>query len=104
MELTICPSKLLYKIPCPGCGVTRATLLFIEGHIKQALLLNPNCLFAVIFIYLYPIIALYSLLYKQSYIAYLYNITNNALKNKIILFIVIFFETAIWLHNIIIDT
>ena len=30
--LVVCPSKLIYHIPCPGCGMTRATLLVIHGH------------------------------------------------------------------------
>lgn len=39
--LLYCPFKLIYQIPCPACGITRATDLILQGEVLQGILLNP---------------------------------------------------------------
>ena len=39
---TCCPIKILFKVDCPGCGLTRATLAFITGHIKESFQYNET--------------------------------------------------------------
>ena len=102
VPIAICPSKLLYGIPCPGCGVTRATISFLEWHFSKALALNPNCILAIAFIFFYPIIVICSLIYRQSYILYFYNIIVEKLADKRYLFPLLLFEVCVWLHNIIV--
>ena len=36
-----CPVALLLKIPCPGCGLTRATRLALHGDLAGATHLHP---------------------------------------------------------------
>lgn len=36
-----CPVKAITGLPCPGCGGTRAAMLLSEGHIWEAVALNP---------------------------------------------------------------
>ena len=36
-----CPLIIFCGIPCPGCGVTRATACFLTGRWQQAWQLNP---------------------------------------------------------------
>ena len=38
---TICPFKVLTTIPCPGCGLTRALVLFAHGDWAQAIAFHP---------------------------------------------------------------
>ncbi len=36
-----CPLVIFCGLPCPGCGVTRATVCFLAGRWQQAWQLNP---------------------------------------------------------------
>jgi len=36
-----CPTALLFDLPCPGCGLTRATWALLSGDFSEALHLHP---------------------------------------------------------------
>jgi hypothetical protein len=36
-----CVFRQLFALPCPGCGLTRGTILALDGHIREAIALNP---------------------------------------------------------------
>jgi hypothetical protein len=38
---TVCLSVLFLGIPCPACGITRATKLLLTGHIKESMNMHP---------------------------------------------------------------
>lgn len=99
--IIVCPSKLLYGLPCPGCGVTRATLMALHGEILEALAFNPNCLFAIVFILAFPFVVCVSIYRKKDYATYSYNLMNNYIRNKFRLTIFSLVEICIWVHNII---
>jgi hypothetical protein len=40
-ELPLCPFAILTRHPCPGCGLTRATLAMAHGHLDEALRYHP---------------------------------------------------------------
>ena len=40
-EFPLCPSAGMLGLPCPGCGLTRATLLLLQGEVRAALALHP---------------------------------------------------------------
>lgn len=40
-EFPLCPTAGVLGIPCPGCGLTRATLLLLNGEFARALALHP---------------------------------------------------------------
>jgi len=50
-----CPVVIITGFPCPGCGMTRAVLLFLLGEFKRSWNLNPMAagwiLFAIWFCY-----------------------------------------------------
>lgn len=39
--IPVCPLVLMTGLPCPGCGMTRAALLFLTGHWRQAFAMHP---------------------------------------------------------------
>lgn len=45
---TVCISVLLFGIPCPACGITRATKLLLTGHIKESFKMHPLLILVVI--------------------------------------------------------
>src|SRR4051812_36634265 len=40
-RLPLCPMASMLGVPCPGCGLTRATLALAHGDLKHALQLHP---------------------------------------------------------------
>ena len=39
-----CPTALLLHIPCPGCGMTRATLALLRGDLAASIRFHPLAL------------------------------------------------------------
>ncbi len=37
----ICPSRLIWGVPCPGCGLTRAMTLVMKGEFAEATRMHP---------------------------------------------------------------
>lgn len=37
----VCIMRMLFGIPCPGCGITRAFILLSQGKIKEATIMHP---------------------------------------------------------------
>jgi hypothetical protein len=40
-DTPLCPTALVFGIPCPGCGLTRATLALSHGDVRAALGFHP---------------------------------------------------------------
>lgn len=41
LGLPICPTAAIFRVPCPGCGLTRATLALAHGDLHLATAFNP---------------------------------------------------------------
>ncbi|MBQ8422860.1 MAG: DUF2752 domain-containing protein [Coprobacter sp.] len=95
-----CPSKLLYGIPCPGCGTTRACLMLIHGEFLNAMMMNPNCLLAMIYIGLTPILFLIDVTTKRASLYMIYLWIETKLHNKV-LGTILCIEIAIAIRNMI---
>jgi hypothetical protein len=37
----VCPTALVLGVPCPGCGLTRATLALLHGELRAAVGFHP---------------------------------------------------------------
>lgn len=38
---SVCYSTILFGIPCPACGMTRATILLLTGHFRESFQMHP---------------------------------------------------------------
>jgi hypothetical protein len=47
LGLARCPVALILRVPCPGCGLTRATLRLLHGDLHGALAFHPLVLLIV---------------------------------------------------------
>jgi hypothetical protein len=47
---TFCPFRLITGIPCPGCGMGRATIALLQGHVAVSLHYNILCIPFTLFI------------------------------------------------------
>ena len=101
MNVVVCPSKLLFHLPCPGCGVTRATMLFLRGHIVEALSLNLNVIFSIGFICIFPILLCCDMIMRKTITHQVWCKIDSVLKIKWVFFLFCIFELYIWIHNII---
>ncbi len=41
LRVPMCPFAIMTRHPCPGCGLTRATLAMAHGHLGDAVHLHP---------------------------------------------------------------
>lgn len=66
--LGYCGFKQRYGLPCPGCGMTTATLAFAQGRIVEAFYIQPACGFLcsvlVITAFLAFIIAVFGIYFR----------------------------------------
>jgi len=46
----VCPMVILFGIPCPGCGLTRAGVLFLTGNFAESFRMHPLLVPTVAFI------------------------------------------------------
>ncbi len=41
LRIPVCPFASFTGHPCPGCGLTRATLALAQGHLHEAIAFHP---------------------------------------------------------------
>ena len=96
ISVAICPLKLLFHMPCPGCGITRASGLLLQGQIIDAVMMNPNVLIVLPYIAIFPLLLFIRIKYHLDYITKILSLLN--LKKVYIPLAIA--EVLIWLHNI----
>ena len=99
-DIIVCPSKLLYHVQCPGCGITRATLKFLHFDITGAFRLNPNVVLSVLFIFLSPIVLLIDFMANKNISFKLYSSVDALLHKRFVWIPFLLIELSIWIHNI----
>ena len=52
---TVCPFRILFGLPCPGCGITRALLALIRFDFASAVRLHPLSPAFFLLLLLFPV-------------------------------------------------
>ncbi len=97
INMMLCPTKILFGIPCPGCGMTRAIRLCLEGELMAAVRMNPNIILVCIVLPIAPFILITQLATNKDYIARI----NAFLDKKVYLVIILIAEGSIWIYNLV---
>ncbi len=94
----VCPFNHYFHIPCPGCGMTRAFKLILQGNILASLRYNLLAIPLFIFIILSMIFLVVDIIKNQTeYLAYIERISQKY-GVWIVLAVLI-----VWMCNIIIN-
>lgn len=96
VSILLCPTKWALGIPCPGCGMTRATSLLFKGDIVAAITMNPNILIALVVTILAPFLLFSQWFTNKNYIGRI----NSILNRKLFLIPFGAFEILVWAYNI----
>ena len=97
INMMLYPTKILFGIPCPGCGMTRAIKHCLEGELMAAVRMNPNIILVCIVLPIAPFILITQLATNKDYIARI----NAFLDKKVYLVIILIAEGSIWIYNIV---
>jgi hypothetical protein len=72
-HFTLCPLSLAGFKHCPGCGLGRALILLLHGHVTESYNMHPLALFAL------PVLAFRIVLVFRSYFTFQKQIKMNEL-------------------------
>lgn len=86
-----CPIFILFKVPCPGCGLTRAVSLILKGQIVASLEYN-----------ILPIPLLFTIITYILFYSFNKEVLQKLVKkfNTLIIIITIVVTIIVWIINI----
>lgn len=96
VNILLCPTKMVFGIPCPGCGTTRAMGLLLNGNIKEAFFMNPNIIITLIMMIIVPPLLVMQFTTNKNYI----DLINRKLNNPFFIVPFFLFEIIIWIYNL----
>jgi hypothetical protein len=50
LDVAVCPMAGLCAVPCPSCGLTRATIALLHGDLRRSLLVHPGAIPVLIYL------------------------------------------------------
>lgn len=99
--IIVCPSKLIYNIPCPGCGMTRACILAMHGDFLGAIIMNPNSLIMLPVLVLFPFVVLIGVFSKKYNLVYFYRLYEKICSKKAFYIPFLIVEVIIWIYLLV---
>lgn len=68
IRFTLCPFRLLTKLPCPFCGTTTATIYLLKGNLLDAFFINPLSFLTIPFLLLIKVLLLIDLILRKDFL------------------------------------
>ncbi len=96
-HFTVCPSKLIFHIPCPSCGSTRALLKVLHGDVWGGIVFNPNVLLLIGIIIFLPI----GFWLRHTRCPDIFKRVDRFILKPYVLIPFALMELAIWIRNLI---
>lgn len=97
IHIPMCLSKIIFHIPCPSCGSTRALMKILHGDVAGGIMFNPNVLILIAIILLLPV-AIYL---RYTRCPGIFRSINRFLARPAVFIPFAIFELCIWIRNII---
>lgn len=99
-SIIVCPSRLLYGVPCPGCGTTRALMKLLDGQVVEALRININVIIAATVLAGSPVVMIADMITGRGIGLRIWQTFELCMKKRIVFAIFIAMEFVIWMNNI----
>lgn len=93
-----CPWKTILNIPCPGCGMTRAVKLILQGQIIDSFQYNIMALPLVIITIISIVCLVIDIIKNQT--TYINRIDKIVQKHMVL---ILSFVVVVWLFNILLN-
>jgi hypothetical protein len=100
MQLSVCLSRRLLGIACPGCGTTRGVLAALRGDWMLALYYNPFSVLAIIGLVVVSLFLVYDLMKKDTLTYRLYRAMERLLHKPLFLLVITSLIALNWFWNI----
>ena len=90
-NITLCISKIVLGVPCPGCGMTRAWYSVIIDHsIKEALFYHP--------LFILPVVIFFILFFKRKFTFFQKLYSNNIFWLSLLIIILVVYIFRMFLY------
>lgn len=98
--IIVCPTKLLFNLPCPGCGMTRAINALCHGKFRLAIYYNVNCLIICPIIIFTFFSLFYDFFFGKHFTFRSYKTINMFISNKYFLVFFFILQALIVYHHL----
>ena len=96
VDFLVCPFRWITNLPCPGCGLTRATIEFLQGNIINAVSINPLVIAVVQTLLITPFLLIFA---RRKFFS-LWVRFETLLEKKTYLFLLFAIILILWVYNI----
>ncbi|MEG1580149.1 MAG: DUF2752 domain-containing protein [Bacteroidaceae bacterium] len=96
----ICPFRLIFGIPCPACGSTRALIAIQNGSFLDALRINPLSYLLLTGAIIALLVLLLDVLFQKRYTWQLYLLFDKSMRRPIFFIPSLLLLAALWLYQL----
>lgn len=99
-DTTVCLFKNITTLPCPSCGTTRSVICLLNGHIEEALFINPIGIIILLIMVVTPVWIVYDFVTGCTTLYFFYRSMEKFLRKPTVAVPLIVLVLINWLWNI----